>query len=122
MLKISAPPLRISTLQLRITRNIWLLVSMLILAGLYVGWLAYFGQLSHSSRLDGTLGILLGLYICSHPAANMLDILLFMTADTRESIGSTASGRLWLILNLLTVLASWAVIFSGALRFVSPAS
>ena len=112
-----APPKKKSALHQRITRNMWVLGSMLIFAGMYVGWLFYFGPLTYSNRLDGSIGILLGLYIGSLPAANMLDILLFMRPDSREGLISTTSGRFWLLLNLLTVLAAWAVIFSGVLRF-----
>lgn len=91
---------------------------LLVSAGIYVGWLTYIGNFSGSNRLDGTLGILLGLYICSRPAANMLDILLFMAPDTREKLATTALGRLWLLMNLLTVIAAWAVIFTGLLLIV----
>jgi hypothetical protein len=109
-------------IQTRIRQNLWLLGSMLVLAGAYLGWLAYIGPLTGSNRLDGTLGILLGLFICSHPAANMLDMLMFMSADTREGITTTNAGRFWLFLNLLTVFAAWAVIFGAILRFVDRAS
>lgn len=99
-------------------RNTLLLAGLIMLGGLYTGWLTYFNGLNGSNRLDGTLGILLGLYICSKPAANMLDILLFMRADLRENIVSTNRGRIWLLFNLLTGIAAWGVIFSGVLRFV----
>lgn len=108
-----------NALELRITRNIQLLVGMLLLAAGYIGWLVYAGSFMNSNRLEGTLGILLGLYIGSHPAANMLDILLFMNADTREGLITTNRGRVWLLLSGLTGLASWAVIFAATLRFVT---
>ena len=103
----------------RINRNIWFLGSMLVVAGMYVGWISWVGHLTGSGRLDGTLGILIGLYICSHPAANMLDMLLFMKPDIRESLVASASGRFWLFLNLLAFFAAWAVIFTGVLRFIA---
>jgi hypothetical protein len=115
----TAQPKSDSVLQQRIKRNIGFLVLMLIVAGVYVAWLGYFGHITGSSRLDGSIGILLGLYICSHPAANMLDILLFMTPDTRESLISIRFNWLWLFLNLLTAFAAWGVIFTGILRFVA---
>ena len=102
-----------------IVRNMWILGSLLILGGIYIGWLSNFGAITRSNRLDGTLGILLGLYISSHPAANLLDMLLFIRADIREGLISTGSGQLWLLLNLITFIAAWAVIFTGILRFVS---
>jgi hypothetical protein len=104
--------------QERIARNLLVLSVLVSFASLYIGWFAYFDALTSSARLDGSLGLLLGLYICSHPAANMLNMLLFMTAETREGITATRSGQFWLALNALTLLAGWVAIFSGAMRFV----
>jgi len=118
----SAQPKQQNEVYQRITRNLRVLSAMLVFGGIYIGWLSYIGSISGSNRLDGTLGILLGLFIGSQPAANMLDILLFMKADTRESLITTNSGRLWLFMNLLTIFAAWAVVFIGALRFVSVSS
>jgi hypothetical protein len=91
---------------------------LLLLAGLYIGWFSARQTLTGIPRLDGSIGILLGLYICSHPAANGLDLLLFMRPEAREAITATWAGRLWLGLNALALLAGWAVIFAGTLRFV----
>ena len=104
--------------QVKVGRNTPVLCFWMVIAGLYVGWLAAFGVMTGDARLDGAIGMFLGLYICSHPAANMLDILLFMTADMRERIISNRSGKFWLGLNALTMLVGWVAIFSGALRFV----
>jgi hypothetical protein len=109
-----------SKVQKRIGHNIWVLCFWILLACIYVGWIGYFGKFTENTRLDGSIGMLLGLYISSHPAGNMLDMLLFMTADVREGIISTRSGQFWLALNALTLLAGWVAIFSGALRFVQP--
>ncbi len=107
------------SIQNRILRNMGLLGLVLLIGAVYICWMAYVGALTGSSRVDGSIGILLGLYICSHPAANMLDMLMFMTADIRESILATRTGWIWLFMNLLAFLVAWAVIFSGILRFVS---
>jgi hypothetical protein len=115
----SAQPKQRNEVYQRITHNMQILGAMLVFGAIYIGWLSYVGAISSSNRLDGTLGILLGLFIGSQPAANMLDILLFMKADTRESLISTNTGRFWLFMNLLTIFAAWAVVFTGALRFVS---
>jgi hypothetical protein len=104
--------------QPRHKRNIWTLGFLLLLAGVYIGGLAAWQTLTGVSRLDVSLGILLGLFICSHPAANGLDMLLFMRAEEREAITDTFAGRFWLGLNALAFLAGWAVIFAGTLRFV----
>jgi hypothetical protein len=91
---------------------------MMFLACLYTAWTAYIGGMTGNDRLDGSIGMLLGLYVCSHPAANMLDMLLFMAADIREGIVSTRSGQFWLFMNALVLLAGWVAIFSGAMHFV----
>jgi hypothetical protein len=114
----TTPARKPSEIQERIKRNLLVLGVLALLASLYTGCLAYFGALTGGARLDGSIGMLFGLYVCSHPAANMLDMLLFMTADTREGIITTRSGQFWLALNVLTLLAGWVAIFSGAMRFV----
>jgi hypothetical protein len=114
----TATPKKRSEVQQRIVRNLPVLGILIMFACLYTGWVAYFGTLTGNTRMDGSLGILFGLYVCSQPAANMLDMLLFMTADTREGITATRSGQFWLALNALTLLAGWVAIFSGAMRFV----
>ena len=104
--------------QERIARNIPLLGFMALLACLYIVWITYTGRLTGNLRVDGGIGMLLGLYVCSHPAANMLDMLLFMRADVREGIVSTFFGRFWLAMNALVLLVGWAAIFSGVMHFV----
>lgn len=94
------------------------LVIMLFLGIIYCGWFYLRQSLTNSFRLDGTLGVFLGLYIASYPAGNMLDMLLFMSADVRENILTTTSGRAWLALNALVFLVAWLVIFIGITAFV----
>jgi len=104
--------------QSRLRQNTLLLAVMILFAGIYTGWLYLQGTLTGTVRLDGAIGVLLGLYIASHPAGNMLDILLFMKSEDREQILATHSGRFWLALNGLALLAAWFVIFIGVLHFV----
>ena len=75
-------------------------------------------RLTGIPRLDGAIGVLIGLYMASHPAGNMLDLLLFIAGDVREKLLTTPAGRAWLALNVLVLLAAWFVIFSGIMRFV----
>jgi hypothetical protein len=66
---------------------------------------------------QGVLGVLLGLFICSHPAAAAVDLLVF----GRHSAGrfrSQESFGLWLALNVVTLLVGWLVIFAGTTRLV----
>ena len=102
----------------RLGTNALLLTVMLLLAGLYTGLLYVQGTIAGSVRWDGAIGVLLGLYMASHPAGNALDMLLFMKSEARERILTTYSGRFWLALNLVVLLAAWLVIFIGVLRFV----
>lgn len=94
------------------------LLVMLFLGTVYCVWFYLRQPLPGSFRLDGTIGVFLGLYIASYPAGNMLDLLLFIQADVREQILTTASGRAWLALNALVFLVAWLVIFIGITAFV----
>lgn len=114
----STPVKKPDEVQERISRNQFVLGLMALLACLYIAWMSYSGRLTGNIRVDGSLGMLLGLYVCSHPAANLLDMLLFMRADTREAIISTRSGQFWLGMNALVLVAGWVAIFSGAMHFV----
>lgn len=99
-------------------RNFKMMWALVLVAIAYCGWLSFQHTLTGSSKLDGSIGVLLGLYICSHPAANMLDMLFFAGRAGRDD----ASGRstlLWLALNLLVLFSGWNVIFVGTTRFVS---
>ena len=94
------------------------LIAMFLLGTIYSGWFYFQGTLTGSSRFDGTIGVLLGLYMASHPAGNMLDLLLFIPADVREKILTTPTGRAWLVLNALIFLTAWFVIFIAVTLFV----
>ncbi len=90
------------------------------LALAYVGALWLFGTLTGNDVADGTIGVLLGLYVCSHPAANAIDLLFFRRHAARDLVAGT-EGTVWLALNVLTLVAGWFAIWVGALRFVPPA-
>jgi uncharacterized membrane protein HdeD (DUF308 family) len=69
-------------------------------------------------QLDGIVGIVLGLYICSHPAANLVDRILFgrflfQPGRPRRDIA------VWWGLNVLVMFLGLAVIFSGMTRFTA---
>jgi hypothetical protein len=102
-------------------RNQYLLLWALVLAATaYAVLLHYTPTLTGSTRMDGFIGILLGLYICSHPAANFLDMILFggRSAPRFLSVGSTL---LWLVLNMLVMAAGWFDIFIGATKIAGSA-
>jgi hypothetical protein len=65
------------------------------------------------SSVDGALGVVLGLYICSRPAANGIDLLFFERGGLRIAF-SGWSGLEWLMLNAIVMFAGWVVIVVGA--------
>jgi len=100
----------------RSVKTMWVLI---LVAIAYCGWLYYQHTLTGSNKLDGSLGVLLGLFICAHPAANLLDRVLF-AGSTGWDGSSWRSTLAWLALNLLVLFSGWNVIFMGTTRFVSP--
>lgn len=90
----------------------------LALLGLaYTTWLQFRPTLTGMPLLDGGIGVLLGLYICSHPAANAVD-MLFERGLLRR-IRSKWLGAGWLALNGLVLVVGWTVIAAGVTRFVN---
>jgi hypothetical protein len=79
----------------------------------------YLYTLTGSTTLDGIIGVLLGLYIGSHPAANLLD-LLYLQQRERQELLSSEPGLWWLAVNILVLLAGIISIVVGANRFVQP--
>jgi len=90
-----------------------------VLIGVAYSILLYFqGSLTGSNKWDGIFGVVLGLYICSHPAANIVDLLFFRRGIPRQ-FSSKRSIALWLVFNLLVLLVGWLAIFLGTTRIVS---
>jgi hypothetical protein len=82
----------------------------------YIVWLSRQVAWLGGNRLDGALGVLLGLYICSHPAGNFLDLLLF---KRNLWVQDLTSRRLswWVGFNLVVIFIGWLVIYTGLLHF-----
>ena len=106
--------------QRRRGRNVKTMWTLILLAIAYGGWLYFERTLSGNNKLDGSIGVLLGLFICAHPAANLLDALFF-SGSTGRSISSWQSDLGWVALNLLVLFIGWNVIVMGTTRFVRPA-
>lgn len=96
-------------------RVLW---GLIVLALVYTGLIYHLDSLTGSKMLDGVLDVVLGLYICSHPAANAVDLLFFERAGLRR-ISSERDGLGWLALNLLVLLVGWFVIVTGTTRLVA---
>ena len=79
------------------------------------------GTLTGMKTVDGAIGVVLGLYVCSHPAANAVDRWLFGRGAHRPSAPRGAEGA-WLVLNLLALLAGWLVMFLGVIRLTAGAA
>jgi len=99
-------------------RNIKMLWALIVLGITYNGILHYQRTLTGMDEVDGIIGVLLGLYVCSHPAANVVD-MLFFRQGARHPFSSRRSAVLWLALNILVLLIGWIVIFIGTTRFFS---
>jgi hypothetical protein len=106
--------------QNRSGRNIKTLWAQILLGIAYSSLLYYRHTLTGSNKVDGFLSVLLGLYICSHPAANALD-MFFFRRGTQRQFPSIWSAILWLALNMLVLMVGWFVIFVGTMRLVGRA-
>ncbi len=96
-----------------------LLYIIILLSILYGCILTFTNTLTGISRLDGSIGVLFGLYICSHPVAFFVD-LLFYRSLIREKYASKGSLGLWVSVNSLLLLFGWVIIVIGATRFTLP--
>ena len=96
--------------------RLWLLLA---LAGGYLVLLRVQPQITGIMLLDGTLGLALGLYICSHPAAAAID-LFYLDRAVLQRLASEWSDVGWLALNLLVMVAGCVVAIAGATQFVGP--
>ena len=102
-------------------RNYGTLWGMLLLAILYAGLLHYLHRLTGTPWLDGSIGVVLALYICSRPAINAWEWLFFSRQSLRR-LASEWSGVGWLALNTLVLVAGWVVLFTGLTRLVGGAT
>ena len=75
------------------------------------------GSLTGENRFDGIVGIAIGLYVCSHPASNVLDLLFMEGGVVRPASGS--GGLTWYLLNLLVLIAGWLAVYIGVLQFTT---
>ena len=96
------------------TVRMWVLLAP---AAAYLGWMFYLPMLTGTTLFDGSVGVVLGLYICSHPAANGID-LLFLQRGAFRRVVKHSSGIEWLMLNALVMLVGWVIIVVGAARFM----
>ena len=104
--------------QQRVGRKIFTLSVLAVVGIAYSSFLYSRGTLTGRSHLDGIIGVVLGLYICSHPAAHLID-MLFYRRGSRYPFSSRRSAVLWLALNMLALLISGVVIFVGTTSLIA---
>jgi hypothetical protein len=91
---------------------------LIFIAFIYMGLLSWMKTLTGYPLLDGVVGVLAGLYICSQPAANAVDLLFFQRFSIQQ-LTSGWPGLRWLTLNLLAFLMGWLMITTGAMRLAA---
>jgi len=98
----------------RQVKKLWALI---LLGAAYSSLLYSQDTLTGASNVEGIIGVVFGLYICSHPAAHMVDLLFFRRGGHLPA-SSKGSVLKWVALNTLVFLIGWAVIFFGTTRLI----
>jgi len=98
-------------------RKIVTLLVVIVLGIAYTGFLYFQPTLTGRYVLDGIIGVVLGLYISSHPAAHLVEMLFYRRA-IRHRFSSKRSVVLWISLNVLVLFISGIVIFVGTTRLI----
>lgn len=93
-------------------RKTRLLFVLMAVAATYSIWFQKRHVLTGNPIVDGTVSILVGLYICSLPATNAIDLFFFQRISSTRVITAWSSVS-WLVLNVLTLLMGWSVIYIG---------
>jgi hypothetical protein len=102
----------------RARRSLFLWGFMLLALAFSAMLYSYGPLITGEARYDGAIGVVLGLYVCSHPASNVLD-LLFMEGGAGRRAPSAESGVAWYLLNLLVLLAGWLAVLVGVIQFTT---
>jgi hypothetical protein len=95
------------------TGRLWVL---LVPLAAYLGWMTWTATVTGVARVDGALGVLLGLYAGAHPAANGID-LIFSSRRGRWKNAGPVNSAVWLLLNALVLTASLFAVIIGAAQF-----
>jgi hypothetical protein len=97
-----------------------LLCVLIAVAAAYSFWFHQRQVLTGNPTVDGAFSVLLGLYICSRPAGNAIDLVFFERSPFHRVIKEWSS-MTWLVLNILTLLMGWMVIYLGTAHLTSQA-
>ncbi len=104
--------------QRRIRRNTTTLFLLLFISAAFSLYLHLDLPLTGILKLDGIIGVLLGLFTASHPAANALDLLFYARDRLRQGLSTRAYILGW-GLNIVVLMAGWVAIVAGLLRFTA---
>ncbi len=102
----------------RVRRNTRTLILLLVVSAAFSLYLYLDLPLTGILKMDGIIGVLLGLYTASHPAANALDLLFYARDRLRQGLSAQAY-ILWWGLNIVVLMAGWVTIVAGLLRFTA---
>jgi hypothetical protein len=106
--------------QQRPERKIITLSILVVLGIAYSIFVCSRRTLTGMNHLGGIIGVVLGLYICSHPAANLVD-MFFYRRGIRQQFSSKRSALLWLALNVMLLFIGGIVIFTGTTQLIGKA-
>ena len=99
------------------TARLW---GLLVPLAVYLGWKTWAATVTGVARVDGALGVLLGLYAGAHPAANGIDLIFSSRRDRWQHAGPWNSA-VWLLLNAVVLAASLFAVIIGAAQFAARA-
>jgi hypothetical protein len=99
-------------------RNPAVLLALMVPAIAYGALLNELGTLTGVLLWDGVIGVALGLYICSHPVSNAIDLLFMDHGIMRHGVADT-HGLAWYGLNLIVMCVGCLVIVIGMTRFLT---
>ena len=98
-----------------------MLLASAVLGVIYSMVISSHRALTGIDDLDGIIGVVFGLFVCSRPAAHLVD-MLFYRQSIQNQFSSSRSVILWVAVNLLVLLIGGLVIFVGTTRFIGRAS
>ena len=101
-------------------RKIKMLCALSLVGIAYGLFLNFQYTLTGRDTLDGMIGVVFGLYLSSHPAAALVDLLFFKRAVWNQRSSNRSMG-FWLVINLVALLIGWMVIFTGTPRLIGRA-
>ncbi len=108
---------RINMIGQRNETKVIFLLAFAVVGSIYCLLISSQWTLTGINHLDGIIGVILGLFICSRPAANLVD-MFFYRRGLPYPFSSNRSVGLWIVFNILVLLIGSIAIFTGTTRFI----